>query len=377
MKSELIIDLKKRICHISSVHSRYDSRIFQKECVGLSQNGFQTFFIVADGKENEIKEGVEILNVAEGTQLKNRLKRILFIPRQIEQEILKVSPDLVHFHDPELIPLGLRLKRKGLVVVADFHEDIPLQILTKPYLNKFFKIVISKFFQIYQLNSIRKLDAVIAATPTIKNKLALSSSIIETIYNFPVTYQINNDLVNKEKTGIVYIGGISEERGFYQICEAAKIAKIQLTLAGNFHINIQKAKKKIKSFSPYVEYVGFLNAVEVKTLLSKNIAGLVTLMPLQSYKEAYPIKLFEYMSEGIPVIASNFTLWKEIVEGNNCGICVDPENSQEIADAINFLVTHPKKAQEMGINGRRAVEEKYNWHSEEKKLITLYNNLLQ
>ena len=68
--------MKKKVCHISSVHPRYDSRIFQKECVGLSQNGFQTFFIVADGKEDEIKEGVQIFNAASSAQLNNKLKRI-------------------------------------------------------------------------------------------------------------------------------------------------------------------------------------------------------------------------------------------------------------------------------------------------------------
>jgi len=89
------------------------------------------------------------------------------------------------------------------------------------------------------------------------------------------------------------------------------------------------------------------------------------------------LKLFEYMSAGIPVVASNFPLWKEIVEGNNCGICVDPLKPKEIADAIRYLLEHSEEAKEMGENGRKAVEEKYNWETESKKLLQIYRELLQ
>lgn len=368
---------KKSICHITSVHKRYDSRIFDKECVGLANNGFGVTLIVADqGADVETRQRVKIINVNTNKSPIGRIKRALKIPKEIEKKVDKINPGIVHFHDPELIPLALRLKRKGYRVIGDFHEDIPLQILTKPYLNQFFKRIISGLFKVYQNSAIKKLDAVIAATPTIKHKLAPSSYLIETIFNYPIFHHTQPDTPSIEKQGVAYIGGITRERGFYHICEAAKIAGTKLTLAGNFHSSIQQAKEEIKLFTPFVTYVGFLNHEGVTELLSKSIAGLVTLLPLQSYVDAYPIKLFEYMRAGIPVIASNFPLWKEIIEENKCGFCVDPENPQEIAEAINFLSKHPDKAQEMGANGRKAVEEKYNWQSEEKKLITLYHNLL-
>jgi glycosyltransferase involved in cell wall biosynthesis len=87
--------------------------------------------------------------------------------------------------------------------------------------------------------------------------------------------------------------------------------------------------------------------------------------------------MFEYMSAGLPVIASNFPLWKEIVEGNKCGICVDPMDPKAIASAIQWMIDHPEEAEEMGKNGRRAVETKYNWANESKKLVGLYQRLIQ
>ena len=82
------------------------------------------------------------------------------------------------------------------------------------------------------------------------------------------------------------------------------------------------------------------------------------------------------MSAGLPIITSNFPLWREIVEGNNCGVCVDPLNPKEIADAIQFIVDNPLKAKEMGENGKNAIYDHYNWSNESKKLFELYDKLI-
>ena len=111
--------------------------------------------------------------------------------------------------------------------------------------------------------------------------------------------------------------------------------------------------------------------------MSRSVAGLVTLHPVINYLDALPIKMFEYMAAGIPVIASDFPLWREIVVGNQCGLCVDPMDPAAIARAIDHLAQHPDEACQMGENGRRAVLEKFNWAVEEKKLIQLYEDLLK
>lgn len=81
------------------------------------------------------------------------------------------------------------------------------------------------------------------------------------------------------------------------------------------------------------------------------------------------------MSSGIPVIASHYPLWKGIVEKYAAGICVDPENSDDIAQAINYLIENPAEAKAKGANGRKAVEKVFNWEQEEQKLVELYKNL--
>jgi glycosyltransferase involved in cell wall biosynthesis len=126
-----------------------------------------------------------------------------------------------------------------------------------------------------------------------------------------------------------------------------------------------------------VKFLGYLNREDVNKILSESKVGLVTLHPIPNYLESLPVKMFEYMSAGIPVVASDFPLWKEIIEGNKCGICVDPLNPKEIAKAVNYIIDNPKEAQKMGENGKKAVENKYNWKIEEKKLLNLYKGILK
>ncbi|MCM8808341.1 MAG: glycosyltransferase, partial [Candidatus Omnitrophica bacterium] len=124
-----------------------------------------------------------------------------------------------------------------------------------------------------------------------------------------------------------------------------------------------------------VEYLGYVNREKVKEIFLRSTGGMVLFLPEPNHVNAQPNKIFEYMSAGLPVISSDFPLWKEVIEGNKCGICVNPLNPEEIAEAIKYLVNNPDKAKEMGENGRRAVLEKYNWDIESKKLIEIYENL--
>jgi glycosyltransferase involved in cell wall biosynthesis len=106
------------------------------------------------------------------------------------------------------------------------------------------------------------------------------------------------------------------------------------------------------------------------------MAGLLLLHPLPSYVDSLPIKLFEYMAAGIPVICSDFPLWREIVETSHCGVCVNPSDTDAAADAIRKLVNNPAYAAEMGANGRKAAVARYSWDSQADLLKRFYQSLL-
>jgi glycosyltransferase involved in cell wall biosynthesis len=342
----------------------------------VESNGYNVSLVVADGKGDEVKDGVSIVDI--GATTGGRLSRMIKTSLRVFEKAKELDSDVYHVHDPELIHTGLKLKKLGKKVIFDSHEDIPKQILYKPYLNKISKLILSKIFEWYENWSLPKFDYLIAATPFIRDKLLKINPNTVDINNFPFLNKLKISSWTHKENAVAYIGGISEIRGIKEVILALSYTQnVHLNLAGSFSEKIFEEKiKKYENWSK-VNTLGFLNRQQVSEVLAKSLAGIVTLYPVTNYITSLPVKMFEYMSAGLPVIASNFLLWREIIEGNQCGICVDPRNPKAIGDAIQYLVDNPQKAEQMGKNGRKVVEQKYNWSREEKKLLTLYRNLLQ
>ncbi len=365
---------KKRICHISTVHPVFDTRIFHKECKSLVKAGYEVHLVIQH-KKDEIVDGVHIHFLPKP---KNRKERMLKLRKIALQKAIEINADLYHFHDPELIPVGLQLKKLGKKVIYDVHEDVPRQTLTKEYIHPFLRKFIANTFEIYENWASKKFDAIITATPHIRDRFIKINPNTLDINNYPKLDELFEPIDwEKRKNEICYIGGISRIRGIVELVKSLEYTNTVLHLAGEFES--EKLKNEVMSLKGWkkVKYYGFVDRQIIKKILGKVKIGVVTLHPTINYLYSLPIKMFEYMSAGIPVLASNFPFWRDIIEKNNCGVLVNPLNPKEIADGINYLLNNDDLMKQMGLNGRKAVENKYNWENEEKKLVKLYKEVLK
>lgn len=361
------------MCHFTSAHKADDVRIFYKECCSIAAAGY-TVFLVAPNAVTEEKKGVRIVGVE--AHVSGRYNRMLNTSRIIYKKALSIDADIYHFHDPELLPYGLKLKRKGKKVIYDAHEDVPRQILGKYWIGWAFRSVISRAFERYENYIARNLDQIITATPFICERFKKINKNTKEVCNYPIINEIHSSGNWSEKRNeICYVGGITKIRGNVEVVKALEGLEVKLNLAGDYSpVELRDEMKALKGWQNVVEY-GFVGREKISEILLHSKAGIVTLYPQINYLDSLPIKMFEYMLAGIPVIASNFPLWKEIVESNSCGICVDPLNVDEIRKGISKIIENDAAAEKMGQNGRKAVVEKYNWSVEEKKLINIYNVL--
>ncbi|KRB91445.1 glycosyltransferase [Noviherbaspirillum sp. Root189] len=364
------------IVHMTSAHPRYDTRIFVKQCRSLSAHGHRVTLIVADGKGDEEKDGVHILDVG---RVKGRIRRMLHSAWKVYAKARSLGADLYHLHDPELIPYALKLKSLDKPVIFDSHEDVPKQLLGKPYLGPFALRALSEVFALYEAYASRRIDGIVAATPFIRDKFQGYQCRTVDVNNFPIPDELGDALPTTHKRReVCYVGGLSAVRGIREMVRANESLQsgVRLNLVGAFADTGLKQEVSTYAGWAMVNELGYLDRVGVRDVLSRSIVGLVTLHAVPNHLDSQPNKMFEYMSAGIPVIASDFPLWRSILENNDCGICVDPRNPLAIAEAIDYLATYPDVAQRMGANGRAMVENRYNWAVEEKKLFRFYASLV-
>lgn len=365
-----------KVVHLTSVHRRYDARIFLKMCVSLAEAHYETHLVVADSLGDENKYGVLIHDVKKEH---GRLNRVIKTSKKIFDKAIQLNASIYHIHDPELIPIGLKLKRQGKKVIFDAHEDFPKQILTKHYIPRFLRKLMSVCAEIVENRLCRPYTGIVGATSFIADKFSKINHNVVNINNYPKIEELQIlDMPQRISGQVCYIGGISVERGIKEVITALTLTQndVSLALAGKFHSakleqDIQKEQGWEKT-----NFIGFVGRKEIQKLLSTTQIGLVTLYPTMSYLDSLPVKLFEYMCAGIPVIASEFPLWREIVLKHNCGLCVDPQNPEEIAKAIDYLIDNPEIAEEMGRNGFKAVQAEFNWANEEVKLLKFYESMI-
>ena len=366
--------LATRVVHFSTVHPATDVRILRKECATLRRAGYDVT-LFARGVD-AVVDGVRVVPVNEYS---NRAARIVVGPLRLFRSLLAERADIYHFHDPELLPIGLAMRVCGKRVIYDAHEWVPGDVASKPYLHPAAARILSRVAGALERLAARTLSHVVAATPFIAEQLA--GDRVTVIRNYPDPEELLSHARGATTTPapgagvVVYVGSLSDER-----CGAAMLGAMRLVADMRPQIRLLAGGTLEDGLTteglPNVEHRGLIDRRGVSDLLSTGLVGLVLLRDLPNCRDAMPTKYFEYLAAGLAVIVSQST--RPIADTTRqlqCGVVVDETDPAAIASAIVQLCDNPSEARAMGQRGRTAVVAQLNWQPEGERLVALYDSL--
>jgi len=369
----------EKIVQLTTVHPRGDIRIAVKQCATLAEACPDAVeLLVADGLGDDQQNGVRICDL--GKISSSRLMR----PFQGGWRALKFlylkRPKILHFHDPELIPVGLVAKVMGIRVVYDVHEDVPSQILGRDSGGKLSLHILAAGARTAEWLASRIFDAIVCATPHIARRFPPQKTVV--IQNFPIVGELaapNTQPYAGRPPRFVFVGVLTPMRGAIEMIQAIGRPELEsraeLKIAGTSRPKSLLSEILGSTKSAGVELLGWMDRAQVAELLASARAGLVLFHAAPNHVNSQPNKLFEYMSAGLPLIASDFPMWRELVDDFKCGLLADPNDPQAICEAMKWILDNPQEAEAMGRRGRQAVESRLNWEHEGQQLISVYDQI--
>jgi glycosyltransferase involved in cell wall biosynthesis len=364
-----------RVVHLTTVHNALDHRIFRKECRSLARAGYDVMVIGPHSGDAQ-QESVSIRAIAKPA---SRAVRMTTTAWRVYRAALQEDADVYHFHDPELIPIALLLRARGKKVIYDVHEDCPKDIYYKPYLPRFVRSAISFIVNAIETAAARRFSAIVAVTPAIADRFAAANENTVIVRNYPYGEELidrSRAPWNSRALAAAYVGTISPQRGISEIVSA--IGMLPESLGATLQIAGEEVSQLVRQQSGWtrVRHHGVLDQHSTYNLLRDVRVGLSCQHPIPTFVDSIPVKIFEYMGAGLPIVVSDFPFWRQMLEGVRCTVFVNPLNAREIADAMEFLLTNPSESEAMGQRGQAAVAAQFNWNAESRTLVDLYADLI-
>lgn len=369
----------EKICHISSAHPPFDGRIFHKQCVSLANAGYKVSLVVTHSK-SEVVDGVQIAPLSNS---KGRFYRFFIKTFQAFFKGLKTKSAIYHLHDPELLPIAILLKLCGKKVIFDMHELVYHQIADKDYIgNKLIRRMAAGMYRLMEKIGMRLFDKIVLAEdgylgyfeknyPKRINKLVF-------IRNYPIIHLIDEVLSNtkvdsERQFTLVYAGSLTKIRGIKEIADAVRLCKypVKLVLLGRWSDPHYKEECKIDGEK--VTFLGEYPLSQVYEVMKNADLGVSLLYPVENYLTSLPVKAFEYMACGLPMIMSDFPYWKKTFEG--VAYFANPNSIEEIVRVIEASVENRAELKTMGLLAFDKVRKEFSWENESQQLLKMYQVL--
>lgn len=365
-----------RVVHLTTVHRARDVRIFHKECRTLAEAGYDVTVVAPDGKDG-VDGRVQVVGLGKP---RNRLERATCLGLRLYRLARRLRADVYHIHDPELLPIVWLLKvRTGAKAVYDVHEDYARSVMSKTWLRKEIRRSVAWLTRRLEDFFVRRIDHVVAATEGIARRFPPPKTTV--VKNMPILGLVpaTRKRTKDRSHRVVFLGGITEIRGAFPMVESLayipETLSVALHLIGPIDQGLLNRLERLPEFDR-VRYLGVFDVKRAYEIAQGGDVGLLVYQPLPNHVEALPTKLFEYMMLGLPVVVSDFPLWREIVEGVGCGVVVDPTDPRDVARGISLVLTQSRRSRQMGKRGEEAVRRRYNWGLEAAFLRAVYEKVL-
>ena len=392
----------QRVCVCTTSHDATDARVFGREASTLAAAGYNVTLYTPFGR-SRTEDGVAIRSF-EGIETGDGQPPLPGVATRLRWawdlfvELYDTDYDVYHVHDSELLPVGVALAvLTNSRVVYDVHENVESVLRHKELLPGSVRPVLAGAISVVETTLAGRIDGVVAASEGIARRFAGHENAI-TVTNYPrvqwtrraqeVGALPDHDSPDPESEAgpvqFVYCGLLSEDRGIPTVIEAVsdvpEAHDIRLVLGGKYeNEEDRRVIEHDAAETDRVELVGWQDTLaDVFDLLYESDVGVMCFEPDPNKTNAAhrSNKLFWYMAAALPIIVSDIGNWTDVVEGNDCGIAVDPLDPEAIADAMTELVENPERRAELGLHGYEAALSTYNWEVQRDRLLDLYDRLI-
>ncbi len=369
-----------KVCMLTTTHPPQDGRIFRKEAKSLAKEHEVTLVAPAGEESVSRVDGISIVTVQKATSTLLHpvtLMRVLMASLHQDAEVY-------HCHEPDALLLGIFLKiLKGKRVIYDVHEHWPSEILFDMGLSDttMFHAALRRLIDHLEILLSRCSDGTIAVSESVGARFNAMKNHPAIIPNFSLRNASVADPRTRDAKRLVYMAGnMHAFHGINECIQALTFLKerypeVSLTLIGNVRENLETIVSD-EEIRRRITTTGYLPYDQMYARMNEGGIGLLVFQPhYYNVSIGLPNKLFDYMQLGLPIVASDLPEIRKVINDAQCGILVDPTNVCEIARSIAYLIDNPEEAQEMGANGKSAVENNYNWSIVEPALLEAYRSL--
>jgi glycosyltransferase involved in cell wall biosynthesis len=362
---------------VTSVHHARDVRIYRKIARTLAAAGYDVVVVHPDG-DIPPEGGVRFSGINLRT---GRLGRLLVGGFAVFRRARSLGAVVFHFHDPEIIPWGVLWRLLGGIAIYDVHEDVAKGVAIKTWLPRILRLPLALAAKIAEWGAGWLCSGVVAATAPIGRHFPAHRTIV--VRNFPddpAQFRRHARRWDLRRNEVLYTGTLTPDRGLHLMIDAigmvAPAFGATLVLAGPLRDQIIADRHGKPPAQNLLRYEGVVPRERILQLVGAARIGIHVVRPLPHFVESLPIKIFEYMAAGIPVIVSDFPEWRRMIVAHNCGLVVEADRPEELARAIETLLADSERAEAMGERGREAVLRHYDWASEAPRLLDFYRSII-